>query len=99
MKDMRRHQQGVALLGTMMLLLILSMLAAMLLNLAGQESLHAGAGREAAGAQQLADAAGELVLAALNNPQTAPAPFTSALSKRNKTEVGAPSFFDGYGRS
>jgi hypothetical protein len=99
MNGIRQHQQGIALLGTMLLLLILSMLAAMLLNLAGQEALHAGAGREAAVGQQLADAAGELVVAALNSPQTAPTSLSSALTKKNTTGLGAPSFFDANGRS
>lgn len=99
MNGTRQHQQGIALLGTMMLLLILSMLAAMLLNLAGQEALHAGAGREAVVGQQLADAAGELVVAALNSPHTAPASLASVLRKKNQTGLGAPSFFDANGRS
>lgn len=99
MKATWQHERGIALLGAMMLLLILAILGAMLLNLAGQESLSAAAGREAAAGQHLADAAGELVVAALNNPHTAPAALASALSKKNKTAAGAPSFFDGNGRS
>ena len=93
MNGTRQHQQGIALLGTMMLLLILSMLAAMLLNLAGQEALHAGAGREAAVGQQLADAAGELVVAALNSPHTAPASLASVLSKKKQDRPRGSLFF------
>ena len=68
------HQQGVALLGAMVLMLILSLLGATLLNLAGQEAISANAGREAAIAQQLADAAGELVVAWFHSPQAKSVP-------------------------
>ena len=96
-----KHQQGVALLGAMVLVLILSLLGATLLNLAGQEAVSAAAGREAAGAQQLADAAGELVVAWFHSPQTKTVPPTllSALAKKNRSAEGGPSFFDQTGRS
>jgi type II secretory pathway pseudopilin PulG len=96
-----RNQRGIALLGTLVLVLILSLLGATLLNLAGQEAMSANAGRQAAVAQQLADAAGELVVAWFHNPQTRPTSpaLSSALTKKNRNAEGGPSFFDQAGRS
>ena len=93
------HQQGIALLGTMILVLILSLLGATLLNLAGQEAISANAGREAAIAQQLADGAGELVVAWFHSPQTSPQSISSVLAKKYQALAGRPSFFDQAGRS
>ncbi|MBI3356643.1 MAG: pilus assembly PilX N-terminal domain-containing protein [Nitrospirae bacterium] len=95
------HQQGIALLGAMVLVLILSLLGATLLNLAGQEAVSAIAERQAAVAQQLADAAGELVMAWIHSPQvpTAPPAISSLLAKKNRNAEGGPSFFDSTGRS
>jgi len=45
---MTTHEQGVALLGTLILILILSLLGASMLDLAGQEAVSATVGREAA---------------------------------------------------
>jgi hypothetical protein len=53
----------------MILVLILSLLGATLLNLAGQEAVSAVAGREAIVVQQLADAAGELVIMWFHSPE------------------------------
>ena len=97
--DMNTNQQGIALLGAMMLVLLVSLLGAMLLSLAGEEAVSAAAGRDAALAQQLGDSAAELVLSWLNNPRTVPPSLAAALAKRNATAGGAPSFFDGAGRS
>ncbi|MEK6585738.1 MAG: hypothetical protein AABZ24_05275, partial [Nitrospirota bacterium] len=53
-------QQGIALLGAMIVALMLSLLGVTLLNLAGQEVVSAGLANQASVAQQLADGAGEL---------------------------------------
>lgn len=94
-------QKGIALLGTMLLVLMLSLLGATLLNLAGQEAMSANAGRQAAVAQQLADAAGELVVSWFHSPQAAAASpaISSLLTKKNRNAEGGPSFFDPTGRS
>ncbi|MBX3329052.1 MAG: pilus assembly PilX N-terminal domain-containing protein [Nitrospira sp.] len=94
-------QQGIALLGAMVVALILSMLGATLLNLAGQEAASAGLASQAAVAQQLADGAGELVVAWFHSPRTvAGVPQLSSFQeKRNRDKDGAPSFFDALGRS
>jgi hypothetical protein len=99
--DANNSQQGIALLGAMVIVLILSLLATTLLNLAGQEAMSAGAGNQAAVAQQLADAAGELAVAWFHDPQrTAGATKIASISeKRNSDAEGAPSFFDPTGRS
>ena len=52
------RQQGIALLGAMVVALILSLLGATLLNLAGQETVSAGLASQTVVAHQLADAAG-----------------------------------------
>ena len=95
------NQRGIALLGVMAIVLILSLLATTLLNLAGQEAQSAGAGGQAAVAQQLADAASELAIAWFHDPQaTSPDPRLVVLrGKRNHDAEGAPSFFDPNGRS
>lgn len=93
-----RNQRGIALLGAMVMALLLSLLAATLLNLAGQESVDAAAAREAAVAQQLADAAGELVLGWFHGAPIPPQ-AASMVAKKNRTGTGAPSFFDANGRS
>ncbi|MCS6302316.1 MAG: hypothetical protein H8K07_01420 [Nitrospira sp.] len=100
-QDVKDRQQGIALLGAMVVALILSLLGATLLNLAGQENASAGLASQAAVAQQLADAAGELVVAWFHSPQMiASVPQVSSLrEKRNYDREGLPSFFDASGRS
>ena len=99
--DVKDCQQGIALLGAMVIALILSLLGATLLNLAGQEAISAGLASQAVVAQQLADAAGELVVAWFHSPRTiAGVPQLSSVpEKRNYDREGAPSFFDASGRS
>ena len=95
------HQQGIALLGAMVLVLILSLLGATILNLAWQEAISANVGREAVVAQQLADAAGEVVVSWFHSPQpnSASSGFASALAKKSRDAEGTLSFFDHTGRS
>ncbi|HMS84368.1 MAG TPA: pilus assembly PilX N-terminal domain-containing protein [Nitrospira sp.] len=95
------NQQGIALLGAMVIVLLLSLMAATLLNLSGQEVVSAGAGNQVAVAQQLADAAGELVVAWFHDPQsTARDPRFGLFRERRQSDVqGSPSFFDPNGRS
>lgn len=94
-------QQGIALLGAMIIVLIVSLLATTLLNLAGQEAISADIAAHMAVAQQLADAAGELAVAWFHDPQpTSVAPtIVSLREKRNRDAEGAPSFFGSTGRS
>jgi len=100
-RNIKDGQQGIALLGAMIVALMLSLLGATLLNLAGQDVVSAGLASQASVAQQLADGAGELVVAWFHNPQTtANLPqLSSVREKRNRDREGAPSFFDASGRS
>ncbi|MBH0181961.1 MAG: hypothetical protein HP490_09885, partial [Nitrospira sp.] len=85
----------------MVLVLILSLLGATILNLAGQEAISSTVGREAVVAQQLADAAGEVVVSWFHNPPAKPAvsAFPTTLAKRNRDAAGILSFFDQTGHS
>jgi hypothetical protein len=100
-RTIKDGQQGIALLGAMIVALMLSLLGATLLNLAGQEVVNAGLAKQASVAQQLADGAGELVVAWFHSPQTTTdLPQLSSLrEKRFRDKEGAPSFFDASGRS
>ncbi|ALA60826.1 hypothetical protein [Nitrospira moscoviensis] len=98
MRD-RSNEQGVALLGALMIMLILALLGATLLNLAGQESVSAAAGRDAAVAQQLADAAADAVVGWFHGNQPASPAVATVMAKRNRNAGGAASFFDPAGRS
>ena len=100
-RNISNNQQGIALLGAMMMVLIVSLIGATLLNLAGQEAISAEAGSQAAMAQQLADAASEVTIAWFHSPQTTKGELKIAAlrEKRNRTVEGALSFFDPSGRS
>lgn len=95
------NQQGIALLGAMIVVLIVSLLGMTLLNLAGQEAMSAGAGSQIAVTQQLADAAGELAVTWFHSPGavTQFPPVRALHAKRNRTAEGAPSYFSAEGRS
>ncbi|MDH4153030.1 MAG: hypothetical protein OEV01_04525 [Nitrospira sp.] len=95
------NQKGFALLGVMIIVLLLSLLTATLLHLSGQEAVSASAVKQAAVAQQLADAAGELVVAWFHDPQSASADprLGRFREKRHHNAQGGPSFFDVNGRS
>jgi hypothetical protein len=94
-------QRGIALLGALVIVLVLSVLATTLLNLSGQEALSAGAASRLTVAQQLADASADLVVGWFHDPRlTSAVPAIAALrAKRNHDTDGAPSFFDAGGRS
>ncbi|HBH82012.1 MAG TPA: hypothetical protein DDY39_19460, partial [Nitrospira sp.] len=95
------NQQGIALLGAMVIVLLVSLLASALLSLSGQEVVSARAGNQGAVTQQLADAAAELTVAWFHDPQsTGSHPRLRLLrEKRQRDGEGGPSFFDPDGRS
>lgn len=95
------NQQGIALLGAMIIVLLVSLLASTLFNLSGQEVVSARAGHQAVVAQQLADAAGELMVAWFHDPQSTAGYSQLGLfrEKRHRDAEGGPSFFDFTGRS
>lgn len=96
-----KSQQGIALLGAMVVVLIVSLLGMTLLNLAGHEAMSAGAGSQVAVVQHLADAAGELAVTWFHSPGVvAQFPQVASLhAKRNRTADGAPSYFSPTGQS
>jgi hypothetical protein len=93
------HEQGIALLGVIILALVLALLGAALLDLAGQEMSGAAGAADVAVAQALADAAQDLVIGWFHSPQTSPSAMAALLEKRQLSAVGSPQFFDRAGRS
>ncbi|QPD06084.1 MAG: hypothetical protein Nkreftii_003858 [Candidatus Nitrospira kreftii] len=100
-RNIKGDQRGIALLGAMVIVLVLSVLATTLLNLSGQEAISASAAGQMAVAQQLADASAELVAGWFHDPQpTSAVPAIASLrARRNHDADGLPSFFDATGRS
>lgn len=98
-KEGYAKDQGMALFGVIVLTLLLSLLSAVLLQLAGQEQLSASAAKDAAVAQHIADAAADMVMAWFHTPQVRPPQVSAVLNKRHQTSTGSPSFFDPAGRS
>ncbi len=93
------HEQGIALLGVIILALVLALVGAALLDLAGQEVSSASGSTEVAVAQAVADAAQDLVIAWFHSPHTSPPALAAFLTKRQSSSDGSPSFFDQAGRS
>ncbi|MCC6140048.1 MAG: hypothetical protein IT389_05450 [Nitrospira sp.] len=93
------HEQGIALLGVIILALVLALVGAALLDLAGQEASSASGAAEAAVAQAVADAAQDVVVAWFHRPSTSPPAVAALLAKRQSLSDGSPSFFDLAGRS
>lgn len=93
------HEQGIALLGVIILALVLALVGAALLDLAGQEASSASGATEVAVAQAVADAAQDLVIAWFHSPRTSPSAVAALLTKRQSSSDGSPSFFDQAGRS
>ncbi|MGH7208177.1 MAG: pilus assembly PilX family protein [Nitrospiraceae bacterium] len=93
-------QQGAALIGAVLVMLILSMLGTVSLNLAALEIESVGAARDEAVARHLAEAGADLVVQWFHDPQTAPAGTDgSLLGKRYELPHSGPSFFDAQGVS
>ena len=95
----RGGEKGLALLGAMVVSVILVLLSVSLLDLLWRESVSANAGEHAAVAQQLADAAGEVVISWFHDPQAAPPEFSTVLAKRLAASDGTATYFDTEGRS
>ncbi|MDH5642001.1 MAG: hypothetical protein OEY28_11970 [Nitrospira sp.] len=94
-----KGEKGLALMGAMVVSLILVVLSVALLDMLWRESLSADSAEKAAVAQQLADAAGELVIGWFHSPQTAPEGISAALTKRLITHDGNATYFDTEGYS
>lgn len=93
------HEQGIALLGVIILALVLALVGAALLDLAGQEVSSVSGATNVAVAQAVADAAQDLVIAWFHSPHTSTSALAALLPKRQSSSDGSPSFFDQAGRS
>ena len=93
------HEQGIALLGVIILALVLALLGVALFDLAGQEMSSAGGATDVAVAQGIADAAQDLVIAWFHSPQSSQPAMAEVLAMRQISSTGSPSFFDPAGRS
>src|SRR5437867_10784723 len=93
-------QEGAALIGTVMVMLILSMLGTVSMNLAALEIESVGAARDEAVARHLAEAGADLAVRWFHDPQSAPIGTDgSLLGKRYELRHSGPSFFDAQGVS
>lgn len=93
------NDRGHVLLGAVMLLVVISLLSITALYLAAQDVPGITAVREESIAQELADAAGDLVVGWFHDSTTAPSPVAGLLAKRQGDLESGPSFFDAAGRS
>lgn len=91
--------QGHVLMASLMLVIILALLGMTALYLVSQDSPGITAMREDNLAQQLSDAAAELVLSWFHDAGTTPPPIADLLAKRQGDVETGPSFFDAAGRS
>lgn len=100
-RNINGNERGIALLGAMVIVLVLSVLATTLLNLSGQEAISASAAGQMAVAQQLAEASAELVAGWFHDPQATSAvpAIVSLRAMKNHDAAGARSYFDAAGRS
>jgi hypothetical protein len=94
------RERGAALIGSVMAILLLTMLGTVSLNLATQEIESVGAARDGAVAQHLAEAGADLVVQWFHDPNSVlRGPDGSLFAKRyDIPDVGA-SFFDAMGVS
>jgi hypothetical protein len=90
---------GHLLLASLMLIILLSLLSMTAVYLAGQDAPGVSAMREQSQSQQLADAAGDLVVSWFHDVSLTPPSIAAQLTKRQDDAMGAPSFFDAAGRS
>lgn len=91
--------EGIVLLGALILVLLLGLLGMTSLHLANQEVLSAAMVQEDKVAQQLAESASEVVMSWFHDPAERPAAVSELLSKRYDDPAVGPSFFDAAGRS
>lgn len=95
----KEQEKGLVLMGAMVVSLILVLVSVTLLELLWRESLSAHAGEKAAIVQELADAAGEMVVGWFHNPHTVPVDLAAVLTKRLVAADGTQTYFDKDGRS
>lgn len=96
---MKQCDRGHVLLAALMLIFLLGIAGMTSLYLAGQDGLGVSAMREDNVAQQLADAAADLVMSWFHDPSVTPTAIAGLLAKRQGDLTSGPSFFDVAGRS
>ena len=96
----KNNEQGAALIGAVLIIVILSMLGTVSLNVAAQEIESVAAARDEAVARHLAEAGADLVMHWFHDPASAPAgPGRALFAMRQEGSDGHPSFFDAAGQS
>ncbi len=90
---------GHVLLSALAMVMILSILGLTSIFLAGQDAAGVAAMKDEQLAQQLGDAASELVVGWFHDERTVPSSIASALSKRHGDQLTGPMFWDSAGRS
>ncbi len=91
--------EGIVLLGALILVLLLSLLGMASLHLASQEVVSAASIQDDKVVQQLAESASEVVMSWFHDPTERPAAVAELISKRYDDPVAGPSYFDAVGRS
>lgn len=98
--SVKRGEQGAALMGALLAMVILSVLGTVSLNLAAQEIESVKAARDEAVAQHLAEAGSDLVMQWFHDLSTTPPGAVGSLFvKRHELPNAGPSFFDANGVS
>jgi hypothetical protein len=95
----RRGISGHVLMAALMLIVIITLVGMTALYLASQDVPGVAAMREENVAQQLADAATELVVSWFHDSEATPPQIADLLAKRQGDILSGPSFFDATGRS
>jgi len=94
------RERGAALIGSVMAVLLLSMLGTVSLNLATLEIETVGAARDMVVAHHLAEAGADLVVQWVHDPNSTPSgPANGLFAKRYDLPDAGPSFFDANGAS
>lgn len=94
-----RREEGAALIGSVLAVLILSMVGTVSMNLAAQEIESVHGMRDAAIAGHLAEAGADLVMTWFHDSAARPAGAGDLFTKRYDRPDSGPSFFDAQGRS
>jgi hypothetical protein len=95
-----KENEGSALIGCVLLVLVLSTLGTVSLNVAGHEIEAVQAAREELLADNIVTSGQEVVLSLFHDPRmTHNSQFGSLFSKRFELAQTGPSFFDSNGRS
>jgi hypothetical protein len=92
-------QRGAALVGTVLTVLIMSMVGMASVNLAVEEINHTNMARDAAVARHLARAGADLVIQWFHDPAAVPPEFHRQVVAKRFTLPSGPSFFDALGQS